>query len=149
MRIDRVRAVLAAVALTAIAGCQSGEAVLSREEYVEQGNAICTDMNAEIMAAATGQGGEWPPAGPEGDALFQTVMTSIGGALDELDALEGPADMVAEMDAIAAEARTIRTAVETEGAEAFFATDEDPWEAINPRFEALGLTACAEDPTAE
>jgi len=74
-------------------------------------------------------------------------MTSIGGALDELDALEGPADMVTEMDAIAAEARTIRTAVETEGAEAFFATDEDPWEAINPRFEAMGLASCAEDPT--
>lgn len=144
MRAARWGLAMVMLATAVVAGCQSGDTVLTQAEYVEQGNAICTSMNESIMAAAMEQGGEGPPSGPEGEALFQTIMTNSEGAMDDLDALAGPDDMNAEMDAILAEARTIKTAVEAEGAEPFFASADDPWEAINPRFEAMGLSACAE-----
>jgi len=143
-------AALAAAAL-AVAGCQAddgGGGALTREAYVEQGNAICTAGNEAIMAAIP-MDASGPPTGEAGEELFQSVLTTIDGMLDDLDALEGPEDMVAEMDSVVAEARAIRATVAEGGAEAFFASEEDPWASINPRLEAMGLAACAEDPSAE
>lgn len=138
-----------ALGLVAIAGCQGegGGATTTMEEYVEQGNAICTAGNEAIMASFP-MDASGPPEGEEGEALFQTVLGIVGGMIDDLDALEGPAEAVAEMDGIVADARAILTTVQEGGAEAFFATEEDPWASVNPRFEALGLSACAEDPSA-
>lgn len=148
MVVNRSGSVVVGLVLIAAAGCQSGGTTLTAEEYAEQGNAICTEGNAEIMASfpmdATG-----PPSGEEGEALFQSAMTIIDRMITELDALEGPEATNTEMDAIVAEARAIKDTVEAGGAEAFFASEEDPWAAINPRFEALGLSVCASDPSAE
>ena len=36
--------------------------------------------------------------------------------------------------------------VEAKGSEALFASEEDPWEAVNVRLEAIGLTDCASEP---
>lgn len=143
-------AALGAAAL-AVAGCQADDAgggALTREAYVEQGNAICTAGNEAIMGLIP-MDASGPPTGAEGDALFDNILATIDGMLDDLDALEGPEDMVAEMDSVVAEARAIRATVAEGGAEAFFASAEDPWAAVNPRLEAMGLAACAEDPSAE
>ena len=140
-------AALSALALAAVAGCavspESG-GPLSREEFVKQANAICAKGNADIMAAAPQ--GEWPPSDEAGEAFFESVLTLVEQQIDDIDALQPPADIQPVIDGVVVDARTILTEVEADGSEAFFASDEDPWAAVNDRFKSLGINECAEEP---
>lgn len=139
-------AAVAALAISTIAGCAAdsgGE--LTREEFVEQANAVCASGNAEIGAAIPSDG-EWPPSGETEEAMFQTIVQSIHRQIDEITALDGPDDIETEVDAVVADARLIVADMETQGMDTFFASDEDPFAAVNARFSALGITECAQDP---
>lgn len=143
--------VVAALALAAAGGClaspQGGGEPLSRAAFLEQGNAICTKGNADIMAAAQASGAGWPPSGEAGEALFKTVLTLIEQQIDGIDDLTPPADMQPAIDGAVADARVVLTEVEAAGSTEFFMSEEDPWAAVNAKMKDLGLTACAEEPT--
>ena len=140
-------AALSALALAAVAGCavspESG-GPLSREEFVKQANAICAKGNADIMAAAPQ--GEWPPSDEAGEAFFQTIVTVSKKQMDGVEALKAPADLKPEVDSILSDARAILADIEAKGSEELFASEEDPFAAVNERLKAIGLTECAEEP---
>lgn len=142
-------AIMASLTIASVTGCavspaspDSG-AALSREEFLKQGNVICAAGNAEIEAAARKLGG--PPAGPEGEAFFQTIITVSKRQINGVAALKPPADMKAEMDGIVADSMATLADMEAKGSAALFATEADPFAKINPRLKAIGLTDCAPD----
>lgn len=144
------RATLAFVAAAALAGCKtSGGETLTRDEFLKQGNAICTKGNAEIEAAMPKGNSAGPPSGPEGEALFKALMDSSHRMIDEVAALKPPADLQPEMTSIVADSRLVLADVEAKGAESLFASEEDPFFEVNKRLTAIGLTVCGEDPGAE
>ena len=143
-------ATLAFVTAAALAGCKtSGGDTLSREEFLKQGNAICTKGNAEIEAAVPKGGTDGPPSGPEGDAVFKTIMETSQRMIDEVAALKPPADLQPEMTSIVADSRLILADLEAKGSEAMFATEADPFVEVNKRLTSIGLTVCGEDPGAK
>lgn len=140
-------AALSALALAAVAGCTVSPETggpLSREEFVKQANAICAKGNADIMAAAPQ--GEWPPSAEAGEAFFETILTLVEQQIDDVDALQPPADIQPVIDGVIVDARAILAKVEADGSEPFFATEEDPWAPVNERFKSLGINECAEEP---
>ncbi|MBK6767455.1 MAG: hypothetical protein IPG72_00115 [Ardenticatenales bacterium] len=142
-------AALSALALAAVAGCavspESG-GTLSREEFLKQGNTICAEGNAEVAAAVPESEVPGPPSGPEGEAFFQTIVTVSKKQMDGVEALKAPADLKPEVDSILSDARAILADIEAKGSEELFASEEDPFAAVNERLKAIGLTECAEEP---
>ncbi|MEO8082842.1 MAG: hypothetical protein ABI780_03410 [Ardenticatenales bacterium] len=142
-------AIVLSLTMAAVAGCVVSPASpdsggpLSREEFLKQGNAICAAGNAEIEAAAGKLGG--PPAGPAGEAFFQTIVTVSKRQINDVAALKPPADMKAEMDSIVADSLATLADMEAKGSDALFATEADPFAKINPRLKAIGLADCAPD----
>ena len=138
-------AALAGMTLAALVGCQASGGELTREEFVEQGNAICAAGNAEIEAAVPKGESAAPPSGPEGEALFKTIVESSNRSIDAVAALKPPADLQPEMTSIIADARVIMADMEAQGMEALFSSEDDPFAEVNVRLRAVGLTVCGED----
>lgn len=146
----KASAVVAALTVAAIAGCAgTSEATLTREEFIEQGNAICAAGNDEIEAAVPEMGSGGAPSGPEGEAFFETLLAVSQRQIDDLAALKAPPDMQPEVDAVVAQAREIRAEIEAAGMEALFSSEEDPFEPVNAPMRDMGLTACAGEPMGE
>lgn len=144
------RATLAFVAAAALAGCKtSGGETLTRDEFLKQGNAICTKGNAEIEAVVPKGNNAGPPSGPEGEAFFKAIIKTSHRMIDDVAALKPPADLQPEMTSIVADSRLILADLEAKGAEAMFALEGDPFFEVNKRLTSIGLTVCGEDQGAE
>jgi hypothetical protein len=140
-------ATLLIVTTVTIVGCRSGGSeTLTRDAFLEQGNAICAKGNAEIAAAIAQDGSGGPPSGAAGEALFKSVMDASRRMIDEVGALKPPPDLQPEMTGIVSDSRIVLADLESKGAEAMFASEEDPFAEINKRLTAIGLTVCGEDP---
>jgi len=136
--------VLSATALFAACGPAGGE-TLTREAFLERGNAICAKGNAEIEAAIPrGDGGA--PSEEDQAASFKAIMTTSRRMVDEVAALKPPADLQPEMTSIVADSRLVMDKLEAEGAGALFAAQEDPFAEVNKRLSGIGLNVCGEDP---
>jgi hypothetical protein len=140
------RLAVAALAMAGLAACQpSTGGALTREEYIEQANAICTEGNAAIEAAMPA-GMTGMPTGAQAEALQKAVVAEITKMVDRIEALEPPADMAAEMDSITADTRKVTADLEASGPDALFTTEQDPFADVNARLIEQGLTVCGEEP---
>jgi hypothetical protein len=129
-----------------LAGCGTGgEAALTKEAFLEQGNAICREGNAAIEAAVPVEmmeGGE--PSEEVMLAFFDTIIDGTRQQLDNLDALAPPAELEADFDELIADARDTLEQVEADGPDALFGSEDDPFAYLDERALALGLAGCAE-----
>lgn len=122
---------------------------LTQAEYVEQGNAACTAYEKKAAAIeANIDPADLAPA-------YEQMGEEFSALLDQLEALEPPADLADQHDALMANGRT---AVEQLGtlSEATTAEDTETIETTNAELEAgskagdtianeLGLTDCVGD----
>lgn len=151
-------AVLAAVALTA-AGCggDDGEsngadatATLTKAEFVEQGNAICTEGNEEIesglesFAEENGLSGNDQPTQEQIDELATDVLIpSLDKQVGELRDLGIPADGGQEVEAFLRHAES--TVEEVEADPSLLTGGRSPFTAVNREAIEIGLTVCGQE----
>ncbi len=145
----RSLAALAALALTlGLAGCggdddtsgdngADSETAISKADFVEQGNAICADGNAEIAAAAD----QVDPSDPAAAASFvtDTLVPNIEGQLADLRELglpEGDEDVVS---GVLDDAEGVLDEV---AADPSLLTGGDPFGEVNQQLIDYGLTEC-------
>lgn len=88
-------AVVAVVVLVglALSACGSDEPRLTKEQYIERGNAICADASAKIESAAESRFSEQgiqPPLPQVIDFALDTVAPTIQTELDRLSELRPP-----------------------------------------------------------
>ena len=133
------------------AGCgDDGGGELSAEEVADEANEICDEGDEQLDEAAAeilGDGEELP----SDDAIrsfADEFQESIVGQMDDIDALDGPDEVDAELDDILEEARTVAIdladQMRDDPAALFADQGEDPFAATYERLEALGITACTD-----
>jgi hypothetical protein len=163
----RFIALLAAVAATlvVVAGCGSSDdsttdggdtdattASLTKAEFVEQGNAICSDGNEEIesgieeFAEENGLSGNDQPTEAQVEELATDILIpSIAKQVEGLRNLGVPSGEEKEVEAFLDKAAS---AVEKVEADTSLLTDEEggsPFASVNREAAALGLTTCGEE----
>jgi len=125
-------------ALAALA-CDSA---LTRDEFVTQANAICAAGNAKIEAAVP-ENSSVPPSGDAGTRFYETIVDETQNTVDGIAALEPPAEIEADVDAMVAAARDVLAEMRATPADEFFQTNEDAFAEVNETASSLGLDACA------
>src|SRR5262245_1006612 len=130
--------------LVACGGDDDDGEPLTDDEFVEQGNQICTDGSADMQELADDL-----PADPSNDDLTEFLLASIEslraqlGAIDDLDAPDDKQDAVGQL---VDDAEGVLDDLEdqvNDDVEAVMSSDDDPFEQINEQFADLGLTECA------
>jgi hypothetical protein len=127
-----------------VAGCGGGTDRLSKDEFLKQGNAICTSGNQRINALVKGLGNKQPTP-TQLATLFDPLMAEVAQQVESIDALSPPKDLQADLDAILADTRKTIASLKSAGAKAFFANPDDPFKDVNQRLKTIGLTVCGED----
>jgi hypothetical protein len=115
-------------------------------EYQDAVNSICTAGNERIDALFAN--GALGPDATEAQltGMLDQILAELDGQMTEIEALDPPESLVADVDAWLAESRTTAEEVRSDGA-AFFdqqAAGENPFAAVNADAVALGLNACGE-----
>jgi hypothetical protein len=148
--LTRLLAPLALAALLA-AGCgDDGGDELSADEVADAANEICEEGDEQMDEVADdilGDGSELP----SDDAIrsfADAFEENIVGQMDEIDELDGPDDVDAELDDILEEARGIAgdlaDQVRDDPRALFTDQGEDPFADVDERLDELGITACAD-----
>ena len=137
--------------LSGAAGCgdEDGEE-LSEEAYLEAGNAVCAEGNATLDAA--GEEIFVSEGQPEAEAvrtfLRDTVVPTVEGMIEDITALEGPADLEEKTDELRAEVESaleiVEGAIDDEDPTTLFERG-DPFERADAIADEMGLTDCAGD----
>jgi hypothetical protein len=123
---------------------ESAPEALTRDEFVEQANALCTDNDAHIGEVigelfATGE-----PAPADMQAALNEIVATRRTLADDLDAL---AELSEQSDEVAGMVTALDAATddaESQDAVAF-ASDDNPWADAQAMAAGLGLDACAAD----
>ena len=135
-----------------LAGCGDDEEALSTEEFLEQGNAICTEGNERLDAAFEeafsdlGQG-EQPEDEEVVAVLEDTLVPEVQGQLDDIRELEAPDALADDVEQFLDDAEAALDEVEEQlqdDPESFLQLEEDPFLEVNAQAEAIGLTACGD-----
>lgn len=114
-------------------------AVLTKEEFIVQANAICEAGNAEINQAGEAQQGA--PGTPEFDAFVtDTLVPNVQGQIDDIRALGIPEEDADQVNGLLDEAESILDEIAADPASV---TQGDPFAPINQGLEDYGLTTCA------
>lgn len=121
-----------------------GGDALSEEEFVDQANEICADGSERLDALSADieeeLGGEEPTE--EQIAEFAgDFADELRGQIEDLRNLEGPSDLEGELDSILDDGEQIADQLDEDPSS--LTSDEDAFDDINSRFEALGLDECA------
>lgn len=139
-----------ALVLVGVVGCSgntgsSGSAgtALTKEELIEQGNAICAAGN-EKMDAAMPDWSAGEPAVPTAEAFYATVQAEVTTMVEGLHGLTPPSDLKADYEAMLTEADAALAKIKAEGMDAFYAQEEDPFAKANAIANRIGLTVCGE-----
>jgi hypothetical protein len=124
-------------------GGDGGGDALSKEEFVAQGNEICTEGNAEIEAGAQEAFPEGQPTPETAEAFVNdTLVPSVQGQIDDLRDLgipEGDEDQVTEiLDKAELALQDLK-----EDPTLAIGQGEDPFAEVNQELTDYGLTACA------
>lgn len=140
----RLVAVVVAVAVAAgVGGCGSdgGSGGLSAADFREQAQAICRDGNAAIdeLSADFGKDG---PTRAQLEEAAPKVPGLMDHELDRLAALDPPADLADDVDAMLAAFRAVVGSMREQGT-AFFDRTDEPFQDAYARAAALGLDECA------
>lgn len=127
------------------ASAATSAAVVNTDQYIAEANAICVAGNERIEALASesfATGAE-----PTEDQLIEVLdglLDEINSQLDEIDALDAPADLSVGVDAWLVDARATSDNVRSSGV-AFFdqqASGVNPFADVNATALELGLDAC-------
>ena len=140
---------VAGLASLGVAACgdddDGGGDALTEEEFLAQGNEICSAGNDELDAAFAEFGDE-EPTPEEISAFADTFEENVGDQIDAVDDLEGPDDIEEQLDPVLADARDDLEEFATllrEDPEAAFSQEEDPFADVNEQLADIGLTECA------
>jgi hypothetical protein len=126
-----------------VTGCGGSTASTStRDEFVKQANAICSAGSARIATAAKALPPGGPPTGAAAQTFFDTIMTEGKSQADALRALTPPADLQTDFTAFVDQFQKTNDALKAQGAQAFFASQDDPYKALGAMAVKMGLTAC-------
>lgn len=127
------------------AGCggddDDGGDALSKEEFIAQGNEVCTAGNAELQAAGetAGSGG---PGTPQFDAFVtDTLVPNVQGQIDDLRALGIPEGDEDTVNGILDDAEAALADIE---ADPSVLAQGNPFADVNQRLSDYGLTECAD-----
>jgi hypothetical protein len=125
-------------------GTDTVTAAPTKQEFLQQGNAICKRGGEEIDAAGEQTFGSGQPTPQELEAFAsQTLIPGIQDQIDEIRALgapEGDEDKVNSM-LDKAEDAVDELEADPQGA---FREGNDPFAEVNKELAAYGLTTCAE-----
>ena len=115
------------------------------DDYLAEVNAICTAGNQQLDAlAAEGFADDAEPTEEQLVAVLDQIVDVIVAQLDDIEALEPPADLAPAVDAWLADARTTADDVRASGP-AFFdqqANGENPFADVNATAIEIGFDAC-------
>jgi hypothetical protein len=147
-----VAVLTATVAITLLAACgDSGSSALSKDEFIKQGNDICTTGNQAIDSSASSAFPD-STAQPTPDQIKSfakdILIPNIRKQLDGLDKLNPPKDLQSKVDKLLADARAALTKMEQladSNPEALFDESQDPFAAVNAEARDIGLTVCGSD----
>ena len=154
MRRIRIAASLLAIVALGLfgAGCgddddsgdsgDSGGDALTKAEFVKQGNAICTEGNAEINEGFAALGPQ-PSEAKQQEFILDTLVPNAQGQLDQIGELTPPEGDEDEIDAILAAGEEGLTKVEEEPAALYRSGSADPFNEFSQLAGDYGLTVCA------
>ena len=137
---------LASLGVTACGDDDDGGDALTQEEFVDQGNQICSDGNDELDAAFEDLPDDAEPTPEQISEFADTFEENVGGQIDDIDELVPPDDIADEVDSILADARDDLDEFVTlmrDDPESAFTQEEDPFADVNERLNDIGLTECA------
>lgn len=145
----------AALALGSIAACGSNDdtttkaaptvlPTVHKADFVVQGNALCKKTSETIGSKFATM--SKPPKPAELSAAFATVLKESYKLDGELLSIGAPAGQQKEFVDLIRQLHQVTANVETEGQEAFFADESDPWKpAADKLVKDFGLTQCGND----
>ncbi len=150
MRRARALTVAAVLALglvgTAFAGIAGAGGDLSKKEYLKEINSICADNNDDLNAifeeafAGLDENEEPPPEAIE--AAVNQAIPVFRGALDDIEALEGPSTLDKKVDKLVDEYRAVVDDIEEDPVGSF--EGKDPFTKVDKKAKKLGLKQCAQ-----
>jgi hypothetical protein len=149
LRLRRIALLAGIMSVPLLAGCgDDGDGALSKGEFLEEGNAVCSQGNARIEAQSAkifgGQDG--PPELATFTQFLDLVLVEIRRQIDGLDALTPPDELAAQIDTLIASANSdhdqMRTSIEADPM-TFAQSDKDPFANTNALAAQIGLTECA------
>ena len=146
MELKRLFPACAAVSLivvSVLAACGGGsEDRLTKEEFLTQGNAICSSGDEKIGAAAESTFGSSEPTQEEiGAFASETIVPTIQDEIDQLRDLSPPKEDEDQVNAMLDEAQS---ALDNLKANPELATQGGGFEEANRLAKDYGLTACAD-----
>ena len=135
---------LAASAALALSACGGGDERLTQEEFVTEGNAICTSGSERIDAAAKEAFGDEEPSEEVITAFVKDeAVPEIEKQLDDLSDLKPPENLEAQYDAALKESRRALDRVKA-NPEDLASDSSDTFAKSDELIKAVGLTACVE-----
>lgn len=145
MRRVTVGIVLVAFAMAGVAGCDDDDSTtstetLTKDEFVQQANAICAETGKEIDAAAT----EAQAAGGDQEAFItDTLAPAVESELAAIAALPVPAGEEDQIAAILDAANQGLDEVQADPTVLMGGGGGDPFAEANELGDAYGLTECS------
>ena len=137
----------ALLVLLAFAGCGGDEHELSKDEFVDQANAVCTEGNEALDAAFSTAFPDGDPSDEDVKAFMDdTVLPGIRAQIDEIRALGSPDEIADDVESFLDGTDARLDEIGAMGAEELFAlvtSGDDPFDALNDSAAELGLTECS------
>jgi hypothetical protein len=122
----------------------AGIPTISEAEFTRVGNELC-EANGQAVAANFERFSS-PPKPEEFQHAYDTMIKESYKIVGQFLALGAPEGKETAFYDILVEAQQVTEAVEADGSEAFFATEEDPWEdTVAVLVDDFGLTGCAHE----
>jgi hypothetical protein len=136
---------LASAAFAGIAGAGS---TLSKKEYLKEGNTICKAANVELNAIFDEVFADFDEndvlTDEQAQDLADRVVPIFDQALDDIDALEGPAALDKKVGKVLDEYRSITAEVQADPSIAFSPDSPDPFVEVDKKAKKIGLKACGQ-----
>jgi hypothetical protein len=134
--------------LIGVAGCGSDDdGQLTEAQYRDQANAVCVAAEADLAPIFEAIFPKLDTAtDEERQAATDGLLDVLGKEIDDLAALEPPDSIASDVDAMLAAVRAAESTVREQGA-GFWLDDSDPFVDADQRAAALGLDACAGEPS--
>jgi hypothetical protein len=143
-----ITAVAVGVATAAFAAVAGAGSTLSTKQYLKKGNSICKAANKEINAAFeevfVGLDENDQPSPQQVEDVVGRAAPIFRGALDDLEALEGPAALDKKVDALVDKYRDVVDDVEADPQRLFQEDSPDPFAKLDRKAKQLGLKVCAQ-----
>jgi hypothetical protein len=115
---------------------------LSRSSWIEEVNARCVEHNGALGDIIGPLFASGPPSPDDAQTALDDIVARTRDITAEIDALAEPSALTIHVSALVAALDAGSDRAEELGGEAFFATDEDPYQQAADIAGELGLDAC-------